>query len=255
MLKKRLIGVVTVRNGWAVQSVGYRRYMPLGKPEMLIENLDRWGADEILVQCIDRTHAQLGPDFDLLKRVGALCLSTPLIYGGGIRNKDDGVRAVSLGADRLTLDAMLWDAPERLETLSRELGTQALIAHMPVRSQGHQLTLLNYRDGQECTLNSACASRMHLDWVSEVMLTDWQHEGQQGGFDQSIPANFPLAGKPLLVFGGLSDPVQLQQVLSNANVVAAAVGNFLSHKEHAIQRLKKNVVGIPMRAAHYEKEE
>ena len=35
MLKKRLIGVVTVRRGWAVQSFGYKRWLPLGRPEVL----------------------------------------------------------------------------------------------------------------------------------------------------------------------------------------------------------------------------
>jgi len=72
MLKKRLIGVITIKNGWAVQSFGYRRYLPLGKPECLVGNLDRWGADEILVQVIDRSEANRGPDFELLERLGAL---------------------------------------------------------------------------------------------------------------------------------------------------------------------------------------
>ena len=32
-----------------MQSFGYRRYLPLGRPEVLVENLDRWGADEIVL--------------------------------------------------------------------------------------------------------------------------------------------------------------------------------------------------------------
>ena len=98
MLKKRLIGVVTVRQGWAVQSFGYQRYLPLGRPEVIIENLDRWGADEILVHCIDRSQNQSGPDFTLIKRIGDLGLSTPLIYGGGIRHLEDALQIVRLGA-------------------------------------------------------------------------------------------------------------------------------------------------------------
>jgi cyclase len=39
MLKKRLIGVVTVRDGWAVQSFGYGRYLPLGKPVLMVLKL------------------------------------------------------------------------------------------------------------------------------------------------------------------------------------------------------------------------
>ena len=54
MLRKRLLGAVVVRQGWAVQSFGYRRWLPLGRPECLVENLDRWGADGIVVLAIDR---------------------------------------------------------------------------------------------------------------------------------------------------------------------------------------------------------
>ena len=101
MLKKRLVGVVTIKDGWAIQSMGYKRYLPLGKPECLVENLDRWGADEILVQVIDRSVNGQHPDFDLLERVARLGLETPLIYCGGIRTDEDGVRAIQAGADRL----------------------------------------------------------------------------------------------------------------------------------------------------------
>ena len=53
MIKKRLIGVVTVKDGMAVQSFGYKKYLPLGNPKILIKNLNRWGADEILINVID----------------------------------------------------------------------------------------------------------------------------------------------------------------------------------------------------------
>ena len=52
MLKKRIIGVVTVVDNIAVQSFGYQKYLPLGDPAILIENLDKWGADEIHLQVI-----------------------------------------------------------------------------------------------------------------------------------------------------------------------------------------------------------
>ncbi len=251
MLNKRLIGVVTVRQGWAVQSFCYNRYLPLGRPEVIIENLDRWGADEILIHCIDRSSTQMGPDFNLLERVGNLGLSTPLIYGGGIRNAEDAIKAVILGADRVTLDAMIWDHPNRLELLSRTLGTQALIANMPVMVRGRSLIWYNYRNRSEIPLNQVTLDRINLEWVSEVMLTNFQNEGLQLGFEDSIPKLFPLKEKPLLVFGGLSDVMQIQDVLSLPNVVGAGVGNFLNYKEHAIQLIKENIFGVNIRAPNY----
>jgi cyclase len=223
VLKKRLIGVVTVRQGWAVQSFNYSRYLPLGKPEVLVENLDRWGADEILIQCIDRSVKQAGPDFPLLNRLGALGLSTPLIYAGGIRHTQDAIKAVSLGADRLLVDSLLWDAPHQLEKISRELGIQALITNMPVRVEDGHLLWRNYRSSTEVTLTSDILAQLPLAWTSEVMLTDWSHEGVAGGFDLRIPDLFTLAEKPLLIFGGVSEAAQYRHLLAKRNVVATGV--------------------------------
>lgn len=252
MLRKRLLGVVTVRHGWAVQSFGYRRYLPLGKPEVLIENLDRWGADEILIQCIDRSAPEpLGPDFALLDRVSALGLSTPLIYCGGIRSAEDAVRAVRHGADRVAIDALLRDDPGQVEAMSRELGTQAVIAHLAVRAATDGLSWSEYRTGEESAFDEHAAARLPLSWVSEVMLTDWAHEGSPQSFDERIPGLFPRIDRPLILFGGLSHAAQFQRVLSDPRVAAAGCGNFLSYTEHAIQNIKRSVVGVPMRSAHY----
>ena len=135
MIKKRLIGVVTVKDGWAVQSFGYKRYLPLGRPEVLVQNLDRWGADEIMLQCIDRSRpdrGDVGPDFALLDRVAKLGIATPLIYAGGVRTADDARVAVNMGADRIALDAMLRDDAQEVAKVGYQLGAQAVIAALPM---------------------------------------------------------------------------------------------------------------------------
>jgi imidazole glycerol-phosphate synthase subunit HisF len=118
MLKKRLIGVVLVKDGWAIQSFGYSRFLPLGKPECLVENLDRWGADEIMVLSIDRSKNGLGPDFNLLKKLSKLGLSTPLIYGGGIDSVQKGVDVIRSGADRISIDSLLFKDINQVSTLA-----------------------------------------------------------------------------------------------------------------------------------------
>ncbi|MFM1990495.1 MAG: Imidazole glycerol phosphate synthase subunit HisF [Pseudomonadota bacterium] len=251
MLRKRLIGVVTVRGGIAVQSFGYRRHLPMGRPEVVAENLDRWGADEILISCIDRTRAGLGPDFDLIGRVAGMGLSTPLIYAGGVRHAEDAVRAARLGADRVMADALLLDRPDELESASRALGVQALIGHVPVRVHHDGLLALDYRSGRETPLDDALRARASLDSVSELMLTDWTNEGRTGGFDESIPALCRSATHPLILLGGLSDPLAIRRMLSLERVVAVGVGNTLSYREHAIQHLRQRIALPCLRAARF----
>jgi len=155
MLKRRLVGVITVLNNLAVQSFGYRKYLPLGKPEYLAENLDRWGIDEIVVLSINRTKEDMGPDFDLVKRIGNLGLSTPIIYGGGIRCLDEAVKIIKLGADRICLDNMLHGRNKTIKSIAEALGTQAVIGAIPLSESDNRLLHLNYitEQNEELDLN------------------------------------------------------------------------------------------------------
>ena len=253
MLKKRLIGVVTVKDGFAVQSFGYRNYLPLGRPETLAENLDRWGADEILVQCIDRSARNLGPDLSLLERISRLGLSTPLIYAGGIRNADDGCAAVQIAADRICVDALLHDDFPAVRRLGEKLGAQAVIATLPLSVEDGMFRWLDYRSGLQKPMSAELLETLTSGMVSEALVVDWKHEGCRGKFDPSLLANFPLDNIPLIAFGGISESGQLRAVLESPRVVAAAVGNFLAYEEHAIQRYKQELPGIPLRPATFDR--
>ena len=252
MLKKRLVGVVTVKNGWAVQSFGYRRYLPLGKPECLVENLDRWGADEILVQVIDRSITGAGPDFELLERLGELGLKTPLIYAGGIRSVSDGIKLIQLGADRIVVDALLHEDLLSIRGLSKRLGAQALIASLPLSWNGNSLTWFDYRSKTSTPISDEVLGLIQLGVISEVLISDWEHEGMPRGFEHKLVKEFPLKGVSIIAFGGLSKPEQMRVLLQSPRVAAVAIGNFLSYREHAIQEYKEALTSMPLRLATYE---
>lgn len=253
MLKKRLLGVVTVRNGWAVQSFGYRQYLPIGRPELLVENLDRWGADEILLQCIDRSHHEAGPDLDLLERVSRRGLATPLIYAGGVRNADDAIAVIKTGADRVCVDALLHESPITLQRLAKKLGAQAIIASLPLSIAGGGEPLwLDYRSGHQQVLTPEVVEFLDSGFVSEVLIIDWVHEGRSATFDSNLVARFPASHIPLIAFGGLSEASQLRQLLQVDRVSAVAMGNALNYREHNISKLKAALIEQPLRPHHIQ---
>ena len=47
--KKRLISVISILDNLVVQSKNYKNYLPIGDPKIVVENLARWGSDEIFV--------------------------------------------------------------------------------------------------------------------------------------------------------------------------------------------------------------
>jgi imidazole glycerol-phosphate synthase subunit HisF len=178
-------------------------------------------------------------------------LSTPLTYQGGIRHVADGVAAVQAGAERIALDSLLRDDPHEAAALAEPLGAQALIAALPVSHGAQGLEWLDHRNGRSRPVPAEVLAVLKSGALSELLLVDWQHEGQVNGFDDSLLEAAGLPALPLIVFGGLSEAEQLRRVLSRANVVAAGVGHFLSWREHAVQHLKQSLLGLPLRPATY----
>jgi len=251
MLKKRLIGLITVKLGIAVQSFAYSRYLPLGNPERLVENLDRWGVDEIVILCIDRRRLGLGPNLSLLRRISELGLSTPLSYGGGIHTPGDAVQVIQAGAERLFLDEVLHSDPNAVREMAALVGSQALVASLPMAI--HHESVMRYAYLQDILLPYAEETNRLFDEgvISEGMLIDVVHEGQLNSFDAMLVRRFPRPKTPLIVFGGISEPSQIVSLLGETEVVAVAVGNSLNYSEHAVQNLKQQINSPLLRPAIY----
>jgi cyclase len=242
---------VTVKDGWAVQSFGYSRWLPLGRPVVVIRNLDRWGADEILIQIIDRSSANAGPDFDLLRRLGQLGIGTPLIYGGGIRSAADGVKLIQHGADRLIIDSLLRGQTSEIEILSNEVGAQALIAALPVSQTANGIFWYNYRTRELEPFSNSLIELFSKDVISEIVIIDHRNEGYRNAFDMGLLRELPFANVPIIAFGGLSEVDQMREVLGFTEIAAVAVGNFLSYREHAIQHYKIALNDMNLRPASF----
>jgi len=247
MLRKRLLGAVIVRQGWAVQSFGYQRWLPLGKPECLVENLDRWGADGIVVLAIDRGNR--GPDLQLIERLGALGLSTPLTYGGGLATERDAREAVRAGAERLVLDTVLSNNPQAVGAMARAVGVQALVAALPMlQVKPGEVHHLQHTKGSKSPLSAPISTLIANREVSEVLVIDAVGEGKGKGFNQTLlQAVEPLSDLPLLAFGGLTQAEEIRPLLCRPQLAGVVVGNALNYHEHAIAQLKESLTDQPLR--------
>lgn len=247
MLRKRLLGAVLVRQGWAVQSFGYRRWLPLGKPECLVENLDRWGADGIVVLAIDR--GDQGPDIELIERLGALGLSTPLTYGGGVVTEEHARAVVRAGAERLVLDAVLSHNPQAVIAMASAVGVQAIVGALPLlQVASGEVQHLRHRTGAKGPLASPILELLFDEQVSELLVIDAAGEGEGHGFNPALlEAVESQLSLPTLAFGGLAKADQIRPLLSRPQLAGVVVGNSLNYREHAIGYLKAALTDQPLR--------
>ena len=196
--------------------------------------------------CTDREDN--GPDLKLLNELSTLDLSTPLSYGGGIRNANDALNAVHAGAERLILDQILSDDSAELADIAGAVGKQALIASVPMIKNNTE-TAHHWKHWCQKTepLNEWINTTTWSQHVSEVLAIDVKAEGHQKGMDISLLDTLSDLDLPMLAFGGLSNSNHVRQALEHEGVAAAVIGNSLNYQEQSIQTLKLQLTDRPLR--------
>jgi len=154
MVKKRILAGVIVKDNQVVQSFGYRNYLPIGKPEVVVQNLDRWQADEILINVIDRSNLNKGPDLEILKKINKIDIQTPLIYGGGISKLEDAIKVIKLGADRIVLESIVEENYMELVKISQIIGSQSIVISMPLSINKNKILFYDYKKKKKIKISN-----------------------------------------------------------------------------------------------------
>ena len=254
MIKKRVSALIVVKNNIAVQSFSYNSYLPIGRPDLLIENYDRWGVDEIIILAIDRTKDNVGPDFKLLEKISKLKIMTPIIYGGGIRNSEDAKLVIKHGADRIIVESVFLNEENQIRNISKVVGSQAVIISLPLIIKNKSIFVYDYKELKLIDFKKyKIISKRNIDCFSEILITDVLNEGKHNAFNINILNQLSNIKNSLIVFGGISTTKKIELISKFKNVSCVVIGNFLSYKENAYQQYLKNIVNKNFRNPFYYK--
>ena len=107
--KKRLIPVILIKNGWVVQSVGFKTYKNIGHPIPTIKRLSDFGSDELILLDItknnfyetrreDMNYSFKDEFIEILKQLSEVSFM-PVAVGGKILNINDALKRIENGAE------------------------------------------------------------------------------------------------------------------------------------------------------------
>lgn len=234
MLKSRIIGVVIVKSGLVVQSIGFSRYLPVGKPEIAVEYLDRWGIDEIVLLDIDATAQGRSPDFSMVQRCSAAC-QVPLAVGGGITKVDQIVQLVRCGADKVVLNSSVLNIPGLVTAGGERIGQQGIVVSIDACSVGAEHKA--YRHDNRSIINmNAEQLAVHAEELGagEIFINSVDNDGAKQGYDTELISRVAaVVNVPVIACGGAGHPQHMLPALK-AGASAVAAGNFFHYTEHSV---------------------
>jgi len=239
-LKTRIIGVVLVKDGIAVQSIGFQRYLPVGTPEIAVNYLDRWGIDEIIILQIDATAEGSAVNVDRVRSCARQC-QVPLSVGGGITAVSDIKAVIQAGADKVVINSALVADPELISKAAALFGSQCVVVSIDARRQPDGTYLAYTHGGRRVTgcTPQQLAQRAELLGAGEIFLTSIDHDGRKLGYDLDLLKTIVRAVHiPVIVSGGAGHPEHMQAAM-RSGVSAVAAANLFHFTEHSVIAVKR----------------
>jgi cyclase len=239
MLRKRLIGLLTMRNGIVVQSFRFGRYLPVGRPEISAEYLDRWGIDEILLVDIGASAAGRCISPAIVERTARRC-SVPLAVGGGVRSVAAAHDLLAAGADKIVVNTAAVDDPALVSQIADSFGAQCIVVAIDALRLGYgQMVIRTKGPHRDRRSPDDWLRQVQEAGAGEILLQSVDRDGMRDGLDLDMARTVAASARvPLILAGGTGHPVHVLNALAIAGVQAVAVGNLLAHSEHSVTAIK-----------------
>ena len=239
MLKKRIIATLVVKNGIVVQSRNFKRYMPIGKPEIAVEFLDDWGVDEIILLDISATRDGRVPDYAMVRTVSARC-HVPLTVGGGITSTEHILELMHCGADKISFNQVALHQPTLINEAAKLFGDQCIVVSVDALQVDGNYRVYDYHHRKVLTASvDEFARQMQDRGAGEILINSVDRDGAQCGFDLDlINAVCSAVTVPVICCGGAGTPQHFVKVLEGTEVSAVAAANFFHFTEHSVTTTK-----------------
>ncbi|MEK7124316.1 MAG: imidazole glycerol phosphate synthase cyclase subunit, partial [Patescibacteria group bacterium] len=229
-----IIGCLIIKDGRVVQSIGFNKYLPIGRVDVAVEFLNKWGIDEIVLLDIDATRDGKEPDFKLVTEVSKKSFA-PLTVGGGIKNIKDIKKLVYCGADKISINAIALKNPKIITEAAEIFGVQCIVVSMDVKKHKNHYEVYSDNGKKATGLDPITwAKKVEAMGAGEIFLNSIDRDGSKSGYEiKLIKAVSSAVSIPLIACGGAGHPKHFLEVFKKTGALAAAAGNFFQFTEHS----------------------
>jgi cyclase len=246
----RIIPCLDVTAGRVVKGVNFVDLTDAGDPVELAARYDAEGADEIVFLDITASSDERDTIVDLARRV-AEQVFIPFTIGGGIRSVDDARALLRAGADKVSLNTVLFEDAPLVDGAARRFGSQCVVASLDVRRMDDRLECFNYCGARATGVDPVTLARELADrGAGEILLTSIDRDGTMTGYDLDLVARVASAVPiPVIASGGAGTYQHLVDAVQQAGASAVAAASIFHFTEQTPAEAKAamRAAGIPVR--------
>lgn len=228
MLRPRIIPVLLLKDSGLVKTIKFKEPKYLGDPINTVKLFNDKNVDEIVILDITATIEGRKPLFNLIREIVSEAFM-PVCYGGGINTLADIEAILSMGVEKVALNAAAADNPTFVSEASRLIGSQSVVVSMDVKKSffgGYEVVT---RGGKKKSRKDPVnyAKEMETRGAGEIFVNFVDRDGTMSGYDiEYVKKLTSSLATPVIACGGAGKVSDLLQVIKEGGVSAAAAGSI-----------------------------
>lgn len=251
MLKKRLLACLLIRDGLIVQSIGFKRFLPIGRPRFPIEFVVKWDIDEIVLLDMSATSENRSTDAGLLELISRSCF-VPLTVGGGIKSVDEVRQITRAGADKVAVNTHAVSRPQLVSEIAEVFGNQCVVVSIDCRRERDgRYQVYTYCGSRPTGLTpEAWAKQVEVLGAGEIFLNSIDRDGSKQGYDiELIRCVSDAVSIPVVACGGVGSYTHFLPGIIEGGASAVAAANIFHYIEHSTILAKAHLLrsGVDIR--------
>jgi len=228
MIRPRVIPCLLLQNRGLVKTVKFKDPKYLGDPINIVRIFNDKEVDELIFLDITATIEKRRPPFEMLAKITSECFM-PLGYGGGIRSLDDIKALLSLGIEKIILNAYAFEDAGFVREAAAYGGSQAVVISMDVKKNLLGRYEVFTHDGRKATgldpVKHAVA--MEKQGAGELFVNSIDRDGTMQGYDLELVRRVSSAVQiPVIACGGAGKLQDLADAIKVGGASAAAAGSM-----------------------------
>jgi cyclase len=253
MLTKRIIPCLDVTGGRVVKGTSFKDLRDAGDPVEQAAYYYAEGADELVFLDIGATPEERDTMADVVERVSEQVF-IPLTVGGGLRGVDDMRKMLRAGADKTSINTAAVQDPSLISKGAEEFGSQCIVVAIDARrvSGDEPRWIVCTHGGRTATETDA------VEWAKEavdrgageILLTSWDEDGQQRGYDLELTRAISEAVTvPVIASGGAGNIEHLYEAFEKGKAHAVLAASIFHYRTFSVREVKGYLAqrGIPVR--------
>lgn len=250
MLKVRVIPTMLWKKFGLVKGIGFNSWRRVGPVLPAIKVYNQREVDELILLDIIAHLPSEELDFESVVDFGHECF-VPLTVGGGITQLDQVQKLLRAGADKVSLNTVLYSDPDLVSVIAKKHGVQCVVASVDVRLIDGQWKCFSHAATQD-------SGKEVVSWVKEleargageILITSIDRDGTMSGYDLDLVSAVASAVDiPVIASGGAGSYQDMVNAVTQGGASAVAAASIFHFTEQTPAGAKAALAaaGIPVR--------